>query len=98
MAKITFKTKVKTYGIMGDDSISIEYIKVPVLTKKHCDMNAFRSHKKYGGLANSTLFPNILARIRNEVFGSGSDIDLDKLPDNVSIDTTGFLAVITIDV
>jgi hypothetical protein len=59
-------------------------------------MNAFRQHAKFGGLANSDLFLNVLARIKQERLGE--HIRLDKIPDGVAVDETGFLAVVTIDV
>jgi hypothetical protein len=59
-------------------------------------MTAFRQHKRYGGIANSDLFPNALARIRRDL---GDYIRLDKpLPENVTIDESGFLAKVTLEV
>lgn len=59
-------------------------------------MNAFRTHPRYGGLANSDLFPGVLARIRKERLGD--KIRLDAIPEGVGVDTSKFLAVVTIDV
>lgn len=94
MAQIQFRAKVQTvYNV--DDTVAWRYIQVPTLTRKHCDMSAFRSHPKFGGLANSDLFPNILAKIRREVLGE--TIRLDKIRDGVTVDESGFLAVVTFD-
>ena len=94
MAKISFRGKVeKMFNV--DMSLAFEYIRVPQLTRKHCDMNAFRRHDKWGGLANSDLFPNVLARIRSDI---GERIKLDSIPANVTIDTSGFLAIVSIEV
>lgn len=89
-ATITFKAKLdKELGL----------IKLPVLTRNHCDMNAFRTHPKHGSYANSDLFPAMLARIKSEVFGQGKlFLRLDSIPENVSVDTSGFLAVVTITI
>ena len=96
MARIQFKGKVETiYNV--DDTIAYKRIKVPNLDRKHCDMNAFRYHEKYGSYANSDLFKQILGRIKDSFFKSGW-IKIDNIPDNVIVDTTGFLAVVIIDV
>jgi hypothetical protein len=90
MATISFKTKIGRAGM----------VVVPTLKRSHCDMAAFRSHAKYGMFTNSDLFPSVLARIRRDLIGSDSRnyIRLDSLPTNVSVDLSGFLAVITITV
>ena len=95
MAKISFKAKIQTVYNM-DDTVAYHCIKVPELTRKHCDMDAFRQHPKYGSYANSDLFPGMLRRIRKDKFGE--TIRLDKLPDGVTVDTSGFLAVVSISV
>ena len=79
-----------------DGTPAFQYVAVPVLTRSHCDITAFRSHPKFGGLANSDLFPNVLARIKRDRLGER--IRLDKIPDGVTIDTSSFLAVVTVDV
>jgi hypothetical protein len=102
MAQIQFKAKVKTMEIMGDtdNSLAYEYIQIPKLTSKHCDMQAFRTHKnhRYSGFANSNMFPGILAGIKKEVFGNTDTLKIDKIPENVTIDTSGFLAIVSIEV
>lgn len=61
-------------------------------------MPAFRKHPKFGGFANSQLFPNMLSRIRRDITNAGGWIRLDRLPENVTIDESGFLAVVKIEV
>ena len=95
MAKISFKAKIQTVYNM-DDTVAYHCIKVPELTRSHCDMDAFRRHPKYRSYANSDLFPGMLRRIRKDKFGE--TIRLDKLPDGVTVDTSGFLAVVSISV
>ena len=97
MATIEFKTKIKTTGYAGTDE-TWEYVTIPAFKKSHCDMHAFRQHRKYGGYANSALFPAMLARIKREIFGTKNTIRLDAIPDGVKIDTSGFLAKITLEV
>lgn len=92
---IKFKAKIQTIYDM-DDSIAYRGVKVPKLTASHCDMAAFRKHPKYGGFANSNMFPGILARIAKEK-GLKNFIRLDAIPEGVKIDMSGFLAVVTIE-
>lgn len=92
-AKIQFKGKVQTMFNV-DDTVSYRYIQVPELDRKHCDINAFRKHPKYGPYANSDLFKGMLKRIRSERFG-GVFLKLNCVPDGVNVDESGFLAVVT---
>ena len=94
MATITFKAKVQTVW-NHDDKPAWRYVAVPQLTRAHCDMQAFRFHLKFGGIANSALFPNVLSRIRRDV---GEEIRLDRIPAHVTIDESRFLATVTINV
>ena len=95
MATISFKSKIQEmYNI--DGSVAYQYIPVPVLDRKHCDMPAFRSHPKFGAYANSDLFKGMLARARKDIFGNGW-LRLDAVPDGVWVDTGGFLAVVSFE-
>jgi len=95
MATIQFRAKLEQVYTMEDEP-AFQQIKVPELARKHCDMAAFRTHPRFGGLANSDLFPGILARIRREKLGDY--IRLDRVPDGVQVDDSGFLAVVRVDV
>lgn len=97
MATITFKGKIERMEHV-DGSLVYEYIRVPVLTRSHCDMAAFRRHAKYGGYANSDLFAGMLARIRSALVAGSVGLHLDALPDNVTVDASGFLARVTVTV
>ena len=94
MARIEFKAKPETI-YNHDMSVAYQRIKVPELTRSHCDMNAFRQHPKFRGLANSDLFPNVLRRIKADRLGDY--VRLDKIPQGVAVDTNGFLAKVSID-
>ena len=98
MATIIFKGKVQDMLYSGETVPSYQYIKIPVLDRKHCDMSAFRNHPRYGGLANSDLFKSLLARIRRDIFGNSQVLKLSNLPAGVTVDTSGFLAIVTIEV
>ncbi|MCY0148325.1 hypothetical protein OEG84_11535 [Hoeflea sp. G2-23] len=94
MAKISFKAKTETVYEM-DGTPAYTRVKVPTLDRKHCDIPAFRQHPKFGGFANSDMFPNILARIKRDRLGEY--IRLDRVPEGVAVDTTGFLAIVSLD-
>jgi hypothetical protein len=101
MARIEFKAKVQTVYNM-DHSVAYRYVQVPAFDRKHCDMCAFRTHPKYGGLANSDLFQGILRRIRDERFpwsvNGAKAFKTDAVPDGVTLDESGFLATVTLNV
>jgi hypothetical protein len=101
MATIEFKAKVRPLGVFSNEppyaETTLQTVAVPELTKNHCDMGAFRKHPKYGGFANSTLFPAILSRIARDVAPKGY-LRLDALPANVTVDVGGFLAIVRIEV
>jgi hypothetical protein len=95
MPTIEFRGKPeKVYNM--DDTLAFTRIKVPAIKKHHCDMNEFRSHRKYSGLANSTLFPAMVARELREM-GIRDYLILGDLPNGVEIDLSGFLANVTIN-
>ena len=97
MATIRFKAKLQRASYV-DGTQARDMIQCPVLDRKHCDMSAFRKHRKYGGYANSDLFPGMLRRIRSDLFGDYGVVHLDREYAGVSVDTSGFLAVVTIEI
>lgn len=97
MATIVFKGKVKPL-YWANDELAYEYIAIPELDRKHCNMAAFRNHPKYGAYANSDLFKGILAGIKRDLFGNRTTLRLDEIPEGVTVDTSGFLAIVTITV
>ncbi len=99
MAKITFKTKIREFWNV-DGSSDGKYFTVPEFKSTYCDMAAFRKHPKFGGIANSALFPNALKKIRRDILRSDyrDFIRLSDMPKNVTVDTSGFLAVVTVEV
>lgn len=71
-------------------------VTVPEIKRHHCDMHAFRISRRFGKYANSDLF---LGMIAGELKRSGipKRIDLSEpLPPSVFVDTSGFLAEVTI--
>ena len=96
MATVSFKAKPETIH-NADGSVSFQRVKVPALSRKHCDMAAFRDHPKLGVYANSDLFDSALRRSLTPL-GIGAYIRLDRIPPGVAIDASGFLASVTIDI
>lgn len=85
--QIAFKAKVRTMFHM-DDTPAYRYVDVPTLKRHHVDMQAARRHPTYQGIANSDLFPNALARIRQGLAPSGR-LRLDALPEGVTVRELG---------
>lgn len=98
MAKIQFRAKAQSI-YWSDNTLKYRFVVMPELKRSHCDMEAFIRHPKYGGLANSDIFPDLLKRIsRQLVIPDTRHMRIDNLPDNVTVDTSGFLALVTIEV
>lgn len=96
MARIQFRAKTeKVYNMEG--ALAYERIKVPRFTRAHCDMAAFRVHPKYGPYANSDMFSGMLSKIRRGMLGSEyrEHMRLDQVPAGVTVDMSGFLALVS---
>lgn len=100
MSKIQFKAKIEKWYTTDDEKNCVKRIKFPKLSTSHCDMNLFRTHKKYGSYANSDLFSGILQRIKEKILGSNHDqyLKLEALPKGVTVDDSGYLAIVNINV
>ena len=93
MATIKFKSKPVPITTPQGDYMAV---RVPTIKRHHCDMAAFRKHPKYGSYANSDLFPAMLKRVAEDRLGNY--VPVDNPPPDVHVDTTGYLAVVTLDV
>jgi hypothetical protein len=97
---ITFKAKRRSQQYVGHPELHSEYIEVPTMQRKYCDMNAFRNDTKFGSYANSDLFPAMLKRELTRL-GIGDRIKFEdqfgkyEIPACVSI-VPGFLDTVTI--
>lgn len=89
----TFRAKVQemSYG----DTVR-KYVQVPTLKRSHVDMDTARQHERFGAYANSDMFPAML----NECAAvkPGKLVYLDNIPAGVTVDTSGFLAIVMIEV
>ena len=99
---ITFKAKRKRTEYHGHPELHSEYIDVPKIERKHCDMNAFRRSSKFGSYANSDLFSAILKR-ELKALGIGDRLKFEdqfgryEIPACVTI-VPGFLDTVTITI
>ncbi len=94
MPNIKFKAKVTPF-YNPDGTANSERIKVPAIKPSHCDMRAFRQHARFGPMANSEFFPGIIKKALKSA-GINEWLKLTDLPAAVSVDTSGFLARVTI--
>jgi hypothetical protein len=93
---LQFKTKLQTIEFC-DGTPKREFYNVPAFTRNHCqNLQAFRTSKRFGAYANSDFFPGIL-RGAVRALGIGSRLYLNAVPDTVTINNRGFLAVVTIE-
>lgn len=100
-ASISFKGKpIRVFN--HDDTLAYIYVKVPTLTRSHCNMQSFRSHPKYGAYANSDLFPGMLNRIRDAQFPDTVNgkrvLRLDNIPENITVIQGAVLLTIALNV
>jgi len=95
MPAIQFKAKVETI-YNADETPAWQWVKVPALDRKHCDMGAFRNHPKFGAYANSDMIKSLLARELKSL-GVKEYIKLHDIPACVTIDDSSFLARVTIN-
>lgn len=85
---ITYKTKVKN---LSTGEQFIDYKKT--VTRKDCDLLPHQ-HPMY----NSDFFGGILNKAHKKAINNRDWCRLSELPSNVSIDTTGFLAEVSIKI
>lgn len=92
---ITFRAKVRE---IHDGDVRRRYVPIPVLDRRHCNMDAFRSSRRFGPYANSDFFKGMLARIRKDALHGSPWLYLDSAGPGVNVDTSDFLAKVTITV
>ena len=72
------------------------FVMVPMVNRRHLDINALRSHPRYRSYANSDLLLPLVQRDLNRL-GIKRIIHLNDLPQGVTITENNFLTEITID-
>lgn len=98
MATVKFKAKTETISIIDAGQVipGRTVVKVPKFRHHHCDMAAFRQHKRIGDFANSDMFLSMVDR-GARALGVKGFLDIDNPPTGVMVDTSGFLAVVTFE-
>jgi hypothetical protein len=90
-ATVTFKTKVR-HMQDGDTGTTFEYIDYKRELSRHdCNLKPHQ-HDYY----NSDLFPSMLKRAYETAIGGRPWVRLSCLPENVTVNSTGFLAIVTV--
>ena len=102
--RIVFRGKVQECRY-SDGTLAARYVRVPNLERRHVeDMADARKSRRFGGYANSDMFPSMIRRAAEAAgcrdYGNGTmRIDLHKpVPESIRVDESGFLATVTIDV
>lgn len=95
MARISFKAKTQEIQDLRDKTWRSS-VRVPRIKKSHCDMEAFRRHKRYRAYANSDLFEGMINGYVKRLFPDGW-VRLDELPPGVEV-FAGFLVTVNIEI
>lgn len=86
-----FKAKTETEPETGR-----KFVRVPAFNRNHCsDLQRFRTSRRFGCYANSTLFPAVLQRAARDA-GIGSRVYLDEQSETVVVLRLAFLSVVQI--
>lgn len=95
--RVTFKAKPEKRWSYDAEGAATEYLEltVPEIERKHCDMRAFRMSRRFGGFANSDMFPAMVRRAVAEVVGPRVRLD-QAAPAGVTVQP-GFLHTVTIE-
>jgi hypothetical protein len=89
-ATVNYKVKVRQIGYAGQDTVPmIDYKKS--ISRRDCNLKPHQ-HAYY----NSDLFPAMLNRAVAKATNGKGWSRLSELPEAVSVDTSGFLATVTI--
>lgn len=92
-ATITFKTKIKSMSYAGETE-NIPYINYKVnISKNDCNLRPC-DHDWY----NSDMFNHMLKNAYRKAIRGKTWVKLSELPDNVTIDTSKFMAVVTVHI
>lgn len=102
-AIIEFVAKTKTVETVYGD-LAYSYVKIPDLCRRHCDMRSFHRHNKFNMYTNSDLFNGLINREVRKIskrFWTGNRESymfvVGEEPENVTIDSSGFLAKVRIE-
>lgn len=96
MPRVTFRAKVVEPTYM-DGTPAPRYVKVPKLTSAHYSRKDFAEDPRYRSYSNSDLLPSMIKRAVHQL-GVREHINPDAPIPGVTVDTSGFLARVSIDI
>jgi hypothetical protein len=91
MVRVIFQAKVHTTVDCGG------WVEVPHLCLQHCVVEDFKAHPSLRRVISSLELDEILEDHTNRLFGAAKRLDLKAVPEGVSVDVFGALAIVTID-
>lgn len=91
MVRVIFQAKVHTTVDSG------EWVEVPHLCLQHCFLADFKAHPSWRKLISSLELDETLEEHTTRLFGGARRLDLSAVPEGVSVDMFGALAIVTID-
>ena len=93
----TFRTKLDPITYYGQEEVDHVNIRVPRPAENHIDRAAMRRDKEWSDFSNSSMLFGCVSRALG-LAGVGKTLRLDRLPESVTVDTSGFLAVVTVQI
>ena len=91
--EIKFKAK-HVISVRDEDWRAL--LKIPAITRKHCDMAAARASKRFGMYANSDMFESMVRGLLRKQYPTGY-IDRDEPPAGVRVIPGSMLCTVIID-
>jgi hypothetical protein len=91
MVRVIFQAKIHTTVDSG------RWVEVPRLCLQHCVVEDFKAHHNWRKVISSLKLDEILEEHTNRLFGGVRRLDLNAVPEGVSVDVFGALAIVTID-
>ncbi len=91
MVRVIFQAKVHTSVDSG------RWVEVPRLCLQHCVVEDFKAHTSWRKLISSLELDETLEAHTNRLFGDARRLDLNAVPEGVSVDVFGALAIVTIN-
>ncbi len=91
MVRVIFQAKVHTTVDCGG------WVEVPNLFLQHCVVEDFKAHPSWRRTISSFELDEILEEHTTRLFGGARRLDLNAVPEGVSVDVFGALAIVTIN-
>ncbi|HGY0992995.1 TPA: hypothetical protein ACNU17_002175 [Aeromonas salmonicida subsp. pectinolytica] len=96
MARVIFQAQVNSTP-NGESLCLLKWIEIPQLCRQHCVLDEFKSHTQWRKIISTSEIDDALEEHIKSLFGETKRLDLDAIPDCVSVDLFGSLAIVTIN-